>query len=40
MQIQQGEIKELNVIIKADVQGSIEALTDSFLNLMKKFQLR
>ena len=33
MQIQQGEIKELNVIIKADVQGSIEALTDSFLKL-------
>lgn len=25
-QIQQGEIKELNVIIKADVQGSVEAL--------------
>lgn len=32
-QIQQGEIKELNVIIKADVQGSIEALRDSFLKL-------
>nr|WP_051074256.1 translation initiation factor IF-2 [Effusibacillus pohliae] len=26
-QIQEGEMKELNVIIKADVQGSVEALT-------------
>ncbi|MFW6035798.1 MAG: translation initiation factor IF-2 [Halothermotrichaceae bacterium] len=30
-QIQQGEVKELNVIIKADVHGSIEALRDSLL---------
>lgn len=28
-QIQQGAMKELNVIVKADVQGSIEALKDS-----------
>ncbi len=28
-QIQAGKIKELNVIIKADVQGSVEALRDS-----------
>ena len=28
-QIQQGDIKELNVIIKADVQGSVEALRGS-----------
>ncbi|MBI5149298.1 MAG: translation initiation factor IF-2 [Candidatus Omnitrophica bacterium] len=28
-QIQDGQIKELNVIIKADVQGSLEALKDS-----------
>lgn len=32
-QIQQGEVKELNVIIKADVHGSIEALRDSLLKL-------
>ncbi len=32
-QIQEGEIKELNVIIKADVQGSIQALKDSLLRL-------
>lgn len=32
-QIQEGEIKELNVIIKADVQGSIEALKGSLLKL-------
>ncbi|MCB9771195.1 MAG: translation initiation factor IF-2 [Candidatus Omnitrophica bacterium] len=28
-QIQQGKIKELNVILKADVQGSVEAIKDS-----------
>lgn len=28
-QIQEGEVKDLNVIIKADVQGSVEALTGS-----------
>ncbi|MGE5543366.1 MAG: translation initiation factor IF-2, partial [Bacillota bacterium] len=28
-QIQEGEIKELNLIIKGDVQGSVEALTQS-----------
>jgi translation initiation factor IF-2 len=28
-QIQQGEIKEINVIIKADVQGSVEAMRGS-----------
>ncbi|MGB4006319.1 MAG: translation initiation factor IF-2 [Halanaerobiales bacterium] len=32
-QIQQGEVKELNVIIKADVHGSIDALRDSFQKL-------
>ena len=32
-QIKQGKIKELNIIIKADVQGSVEALKDSLLKL-------
>ena len=32
-QIQEGEIKDLNIIIKADVQGSVEALRESLLKL-------
>lgn len=32
-QIQEGELKELNLIIKADVQGSIEALASSILKI-------
>ena len=32
-QIQEGEVKDLNVIVKADVQGSIEALKDSLSKL-------
>lgn len=32
-QIKQGEIKDLNIIIKADVQGSVQALQDSLLKL-------
>jgi len=32
-QIQEGEIKELNLILKADVHGSLEAITDSLLKL-------
>jgi translation initiation factor IF-2 len=31
--MKQGEVKDLNVILKADVQGSIEALTDSLAKL-------
>ncbi len=32
-QIQQGKIKELSIILKADVQGSLEALKDSLLKI-------
>ncbi|WP_026485879.1 translation initiation factor IF-2 [Caldanaerobius polysaccharolyticus] len=32
-QMQQGNIKELNVIVKADVQGSVEALKQAILKL-------
>ncbi|MBW1887538.1 MAG: translation initiation factor IF-2, partial [Deltaproteobacteria bacterium] len=31
--IKEGEVKELNIVLKADVQGSIEALSDSLLKL-------
>ncbi|MBW1999819.1 MAG: translation initiation factor IF-2 [Deltaproteobacteria bacterium] len=31
--IKEGEVKELNIVIKADVQGSLEALSDSLLKL-------
>ncbi len=32
-QIQKGEVKELNIIIKADVQGSVEAVSESLSKL-------
>lgn len=32
-QIQQGKVKDLNIIIKADVQGSVEAVTQSLQRL-------
>ena len=32
-QIKQGKIKDLNIIIKADVQGSVEAMKDSLVKL-------
>ncbi|MBW1802747.1 MAG: translation initiation factor IF-2, partial [Deltaproteobacteria bacterium] len=31
--IKEGEVKELNVVLKTDVQGSLEAVTDSLLKL-------
>jgi translation initiation factor IF-2 len=31
--IKEGEVKELNIVLKADVQGSLEALSDSLLKL-------
>ncbi|MGE0086629.1 MAG: translation initiation factor IF-2 [Desulfococcaceae bacterium] len=34
--MQQGEMKELNIIVKADVHGSIEALNDSLVKLSNK----
>ncbi len=35
-QIQEGEVKELNVLIKADVDGSAQALSDALLKLSTK----
>ena len=32
-QIKEGKLKEINIVLKADVQGSIEALSQSLLNL-------
>ena len=32
-QIQAGDLKELNIIVKADVQGSVEAVKQSLLKL-------
>ena len=39
-QIQEGEIKDLNIVIKADVQGSVEALSSSLLKLNKNDEVR
>lgn len=39
-QIQQGNIKDLNIVIKADVQGSVEALSSSLLSLNKNDEVR
>jgi translation initiation factor IF-2 len=39
-QIQEGNIKDLNIVIKADVQGSVEALNSSLLALNKNDEVR
>ncbi|WP_315273663.1 translation initiation factor IF-2 [Selenomonas sputigena] len=39
-QIQDGNIKDLNIVIKADVQGSVEALANSLLSLNKNDEVR
>ncbi|MBR6712177.1 MAG: translation initiation factor IF-2 [Selenomonadaceae bacterium] len=39
-QIQAGEIKDLNIVVKADVQGSVEALSSSLLALNKNDEVR
>ncbi|MCA9520091.1 MAG: translation initiation factor IF-2 [Myxococcales bacterium] len=32
-QVQSGQVKDLNLIVKADVQGSVEAISDAFLKV-------
>ena len=39
-QIQAGEIKDLNIVVKADVQGSVEALSSALLSLNKNDEVR
>lgn len=39
-QIQAGQLKDLNIVIKADVQGSVEALKGSLLALNKNNEVR
>ena len=39
-QIQEGDIKDLNIVIKAEVQGSVEALSSSLLKLNKNDEVR
>lgn len=39
-QIQAGHVKDLNIVIKADVQGSVEALTGALLALNKSDEVR
>ena len=39
-QIQEGDIKDLNIVIKADVPGSVEALSSSILKLNKNDEVR
>ena len=39
-QIQEGQLKDLNILVKADVQGSVEALNSSLLSLNKNDEVR
>ena len=39
-QIQEGDIKDLNIVVKADMQGSVEALTSALLALNKNDEVR
>lgn len=39
-QIQEGSIKDLNILVKADVQGTVEALSSSLLALNKNDEVR
>ena len=39
-QIQAGSLKDLNIVVKADVQGSVEALSASLLSLNKNDEVR
>ena len=39
-QIQEGDIKDLNILVKADVQGSVEALNSALLGLNKNDEVR
>ena len=39
-QIQEGDIKNLNILVKADVQGSVEALNSALLGLNKNDEVR
>ncbi|MBE8954423.1 MAG: translation initiation factor IF-2 [Quinella sp. 2Q5] len=39
-QIQEGSLKDLNIVIKADVQGSVEALKGALLSLNKNDEVR
>ena len=39
-QIQEGQLKDLNIVVKADVQGSVEALNSSLLGLNRNDEVR
>ncbi len=39
-QIQEGQLKDLNIVVKADVQGSVEALNSSLMGLNRNDEVR